>query len=48
MILMNCKIGIDVRFENDTVWLTIEDMSLLFEKSRSTELLNGSFQDRHL
>ncbi len=30
------KISVDVRFENETVWLTIESMSKLFEKSRST------------
>ncbi len=27
---------IDVRLEEDTVWLTIEQMSELFQKSRST------------
>ncbi|MFV0498599.1 MAG: virulence RhuM family protein [Bacilli bacterium] len=30
------KIVLDVRMEDETVWLTIEDMSNLFEKSRST------------
>ena len=30
------KVSIDVRFEGETVWLTIEDMASLFEKSRST------------
>ena len=30
------KISVDVRFEGETVWLTIEDMASLFEKSRST------------
>lgn len=30
------NIKIDVRLENDTVWLTIDQMSLLFAKSRST------------
>lgn len=30
------KISIDVRFDEETVWLTIEDMVRLFEKSRST------------
>ncbi len=30
------SISIDVRFEGETVWLTIDDMSTLFEKSRST------------
>lgn len=29
-------VSIDVRFEGETVWLTIDDMSSLFEKSRST------------
>ena len=28
--------SIDVRFEGETVWLTIDDMVSLFEKSRST------------
>ena len=30
------KVSIDVRFEGETVWLTIDDMASLFEKSRST------------
>ncbi|MBN1769438.1 MAG: virulence RhuM family protein [Prolixibacteraceae bacterium] len=30
------KISVDVRFEDETVWLTIEQMAILFEKSRST------------
>ena len=30
------KVSIDVRFEGETVWLTIGDMASLFEKSRST------------
>lgn len=30
------KVSIDVHFEGETVWLTIEDMASLFEKSRST------------
>lgn len=30
------KVSIDVRFENETVWLTIDEMARLFEKSRST------------
>ena len=30
------KISIDVNFEEETVWLSIDDMSELFEKSRST------------
>ena len=29
-------VSIDVRFEGETVWLTIDDMVSLFEKSRST------------
>ena len=30
------KVSIDVRFEGETVWLTIDDMVSLFEKSHST------------
>jgi hypothetical protein len=30
------KISVDVRFDEETVWLTIDDMANLFEKSRST------------
>lgn len=30
------KVSIDVRFEGETVWLTIDDMASLFERSRST------------
>lgn len=30
------KVSIDVRFEGETVWLTIDDMASLFEKSRLT------------
>lgn len=30
------KIAVDVHFEGETVWLTIDDMASLFEKSRST------------
>ena len=30
------KIKIDVRLEEDTVWLTIEQMALLFGKAKST------------
>jgi len=30
------KISVDVRFEGETVWLTIDDMASLFEKLRST------------
>lgn len=30
------KISVDVHFEGETVWLTIDEMASLFEKSRST------------
>lgn len=52
------KVSIDVRFEGETVWLTIDDMASLFEKSRSTinehilnifeegELEKGSFSTK--
>jgi hypothetical protein len=30
------KISVDVRFEDETVWLSIDNMARLFEKSRST------------
>jgi len=30
------KISVDVRFEDETVWLTQEQMSVLFEKAKST------------
>ena len=30
------KISVDVRFEDETVWLSIDSMARLFEKSRST------------
>lgn len=30
------KVSVDVRFEDETVWLTIDDMARLFDKSRST------------
>ena len=30
------KVSIDVKFEGETVWLIIDDMASLFEKSRST------------
>lgn len=30
------KVSIDFRFEGETVWLTIDDMVSLFERSRST------------
>jgi hypothetical protein len=29
-------VSVDVRFEDETVWLTIDSMAMLFEKSRST------------
>jgi hypothetical protein len=32
----NEKISVDVRFENETVWLTQDQMSLLFDKAKST------------
>ena len=30
------NISVDVRFENETVWLTQDQMSLLFDKAKST------------
>jgi len=30
------KISVDVRFENETVWLTQDQMSQLFDKAKST------------
>lgn len=30
------KISVDVHFEGETVWLTIDEIAFLFEKSRST------------
>ena len=30
------NVSVDVRFEDETVWLTIDSMATLFEKSRST------------
>ena len=30
------KVAVDVRFDDETVWLTIDQMAKLFEKSRST------------
>lgn len=30
------KVSVDVHFEDETVWLTIDDMAKLFDKSRST------------
>lgn len=44
------KVSIDVHFEGETVWLTIEDMASLFEKSRSTinEHILNIFEEREL
>ena len=43
-------IRLDVRLESETVWLTIEQMSLLFGKSRSTinEHILNAFQQGEL
>lgn len=30
------KISVDVRFEEETVWLTQDQMSMLFDKAKST------------
>ena len=30
------KISVDVRFENETVWLTQDQMGMLFDKAKST------------
>jgi hypothetical protein len=30
------QVSVDVRFEHETVWLTMDAMAKLFEKSRST------------
>jgi hypothetical protein len=30
------RVSVDVRFEDETVWLSIDSMAKLFEKSRST------------
>jgi hypothetical protein len=30
------KISVDVRFEDETVWLTQDQISILFEKAKST------------
>ncbi len=30
------KISVDVRFENETVWLTQDQMAMLFDKAKST------------
>lgn len=46
----NGQTAIDVRLENETVWLTIEQMSLLFEKSRATinEHILNVFKEKEL
>ncbi len=43
-------IQLDVRLENETVWLTIDQMALLFGKARSTinEHILNAFQDGEL
>ena len=43
-------VQLDVRLENETVWLTIDQMSLLFGKARSTinEHILNAFQDGEL
>ena len=44
------KVSIDVRFEGETVWLTIDDMASLFEKSCSTinEYILNIFEEGEL
>ncbi|NLA23596.1 MAG: virulence RhuM family protein [Bacteroidales bacterium] len=44
------KISVDVRFENETVWLTQEQMSLLFGKAKSTinEHIQNIFKEGEL
>ena len=44
------KVSIDVRFEGETVWLRIDDMASLFEKSRSTinEYILNIFEEGEL
>ena len=44
------KISIDVRFEGENVWLTIDDMASLFEKSRSiiNEHILNVFEEEEL
>jgi hypothetical protein len=39
------KISVDVRFEDETVWLTQEQMALLFGKAKST--INEHIQQRN-
>ncbi|MCL2328700.1 MAG: virulence RhuM family protein [Bacteroidetes bacterium] len=44
------KVSVDVRFDENTVWLTQEQMGLLFEKSKSTvcEHIKNIFAEREL
>ncbi len=46
----NGQTAIDVRLDDETVWLTIEQMSLLFEKSRATinEHILNVFSEKEL
>lgn len=46
----NGKLQVEVRLEGDTVWLTIEQISLLFNKSRSTinEHIINIFKEKEL
>lgn len=44
------EISVDVRFDDETVWLTQDQMALLFDKSRSTvtEHINNVFKEGEL
>ncbi len=44
------KISVDVRFEEDTVWLTQEQMAVLFNKARTTitEHIQNVFKEGEL
>ena len=44
------KISVDVRFEDETVWLTQEQMALLFGKAKSTinEHIQNIFKEGEL
>ncbi|HBS85726.1 MAG: cell filamentation protein Fic [Bacteroidetes bacterium GWF2_38_335] len=44
------KISVDVRFEDDSVWLTQEQMALLFGKARTTitEHIQNIFKENEL
>jgi len=44
------KISVDVRFEDDTVWLSQEDMAVLFGKARTTitEHIQNVFKEGEL